>query len=117
MRYCQHRISVQFSIYFTGENRMHHVRTALMDSGRWVNFKCRPDDIFICAPVKCGTTWMQTIVAHLLWPAGNFPDLIVKMSPWIESRFIPAGILHSQLEAQTHRRFLKTHLPIFPLCL
>jgi aryl sulfotransferase len=46
---------------------MREYRTALMDNRRWAEFKPRPDDIFICTPAKCGTTWTQTIVANLLF--------------------------------------------------
>ena len=48
-------------------------RNAVMDNARWTGFEPRPDDIFVCTPSKCGTTWMQTIVANLLWPDGNIP--------------------------------------------
>ena len=48
-------------------------RNAVMDNARWTGFEPRPDDIFVCTPSKCGTTWMQTIVANLLWPDGDIP--------------------------------------------
>ena len=43
------------------------------DNGRWADFDARPDDIFVCTPAKCGTTWTQSIVASLLWPNGDQP--------------------------------------------
>jgi len=33
----------------------------ITDSGRWANFRHHADDIFICTPPKCGTTWTQTL--------------------------------------------------------
>jgi aryl sulfotransferase len=84
-------------------------QTAIMDNQRWAELKPRPGDIFICTPAKCGTTWTQTIVANLLWPAGDLPTSVMMLSPWIEAKFIPADAMHSMLEAQTHRRFMKSH--------
>jgi len=88
---------------------MREYRTAIMDNGRWAEFKPRPDDIFVCTPAKCGTTWTQTIVANLLWPEGDLPGPIMMFSPWIEAKFMPAEVMHPMLEAQTHRRVMKTH--------
>ena len=87
-------------------------RNAVMDNARWTGFEPRPDDIFVCTPSKCGTTWMQTIVANLLWPDGDIPGQIVNgISPWIEAKFIPADAMHAMLKAQTHRRAMKSHSP------
>lgn len=88
---------------------MREYHTAIMDNRRWAQFKSRPDDIFVCRPAKCGTTWTQTIIANLLWPAGDIPGPIMMLSPWIEAEFIPAEDMHPILEAQTHRRFMKSH--------
>lgn len=88
---------------------MREYRTAIMDNRRWDRFQTRPDDIFVCTPAKCGTTWTQTIVANLLWPEGDVPGPIMMLSPWIEAEFMPAEIMHQMLEAQTHRRFMKSH--------
>ena len=88
-------------------------RNAVMDNARWTGFEPRPDDIFVCTPSKCGTTWMQTIVASLLWPDGNFPGHIVNgICPWIEAKFMPAEAMHAMLKAQTHRRAMKSHSPV-----
>ena len=51
---------------------------------RWDGFTPRPGDVFVCTPPKCGTTWMQTIVASLLWPAGDVPGPVLAISPWID---------------------------------
>jgi aryl sulfotransferase len=87
-------------------------RNAVMDNARWAGFEPRPDDIFVCTPSKCGTTWMQTIVANLLWPEGDIPGTVVNgISPWIEAKFMPAEAMHAMLRAQTHRRAMKSHSP------
>ena len=31
----------------------------------------RAGGVFVCTPAKCGTTWMQSIVAGLLWPTSD----------------------------------------------
>ena len=85
--------------------------TAVEDNHRWAGFDARPSDIFICTPPKCGTTWTQTIVASLLWPAGDQPDDIMALSPWVDAKFMPVDALHARLRAQPHRRFIKTHTP------
>jgi aryl sulfotransferase len=91
---------------------MREYRNAVMDNRRWEGFEPRPDDIFVCTPSKCGTTWMQTIVANLLWPDGEFPGPIVNgICPWIEAKFMPAEAMHEMLRAQTHRRAMKSHTP------
>lgn len=82
-----------------------------MDGTRWASYNHRPGDIFVCASPKCGTTWMQTIVASLLWPDGNFPDAVMEMGPWFDGRIYDFDELMARLEAQSHRRFIKTHTP------
>jgi aryl sulfotransferase len=91
------------------ERRQYH--TAVYDTGRWEGFAPRSGDIFVCTPPKCGTTWMQTIVASLLWPAGDLPGPVLAISPWIEMKIMPAPDMHAMLVAQTHRRFMKSHTP------
>ncbi len=91
---------------------MREYRNAVMDNGRWAGFEPRPGDIFVCTPSKCGTTWMQVIVANLLWPDGEFPGPIVNgICPWIEAKFMPADAMHEMLGKQTHRRSMKSHTP------
>ena len=88
---------------------MREYRTAIFDNRRWQRFKPRPDDIFVCTPAKCGTTWTQTIVASLLYPNGDAPASVHTLSPWIEMRLMPEDAMHEGLEAQTQRRFMKSH--------
>ncbi|MCC6847045.1 MAG: sulfotransferase domain-containing protein [Deltaproteobacteria bacterium] len=82
------------------------------DNARWDGFAPRSGDVFVCTPAKCGTTWMQSIVASLLWPTGDAPGPVLAISPWIEMKgVVPLDELHAMLAAQTHRRFMKTHTP------
>jgi aryl sulfotransferase len=86
-------------------------RWAVSDNRRWERFECRPGDIFVCTPPKCGTTWMQTIVASLIWPDGDVPGQVMTISPWIDANFFPIDEILARLEAQSHRRFIKSHTP------
>jgi aryl sulfotransferase len=83
----------------------------IMDSSRWDGLAIRPDDIVIATYPKCGTTWTQRIVDLLVFqdPA---PRPIMDTSVWLDSRIF--GSLDENLEtleAQRHRRFIKSHLP------
>ena len=90
----------------TREFHNHH-----FDSTIWNDFRFRPDDIVIATYAKSGTTWMQQIVGQMLF--GPDPELpVAQMSPWLDLRVPPKAVKLSEAEAQTHRRFLKTHLPV-----
>ena len=90
----------------TRELHSHH-----FDSTIWNDFRFRDDDIVIATYAKSGTTWMQQIIAQLLY--GPDDELAVTdMSPWLDLRVPPKEVKLPAVEAQTHRRFLKTHLPV-----
>lgn len=81
------------------------------DSTRWRHYTPRGDDIIISTSYKSGTTWMQHIVFELIFLDQEMPDLSV--SPWIDARFGgPIEEMMEMLEAQQHRRCIKTHLPL-----
>jgi aryl sulfotransferase len=84
----------------------------LLDSTRWDVYKHRPGDIVISTSYKTGTTWMQTIVANLIFQDGVFPAPVSVMSPWLDMALPPLDQVSASLEAQTHRRFIKSHLPL-----
>jgi aryl sulfotransferase len=90
---------------------LRHYQTAVFDSRRWERFVHRPGDMFVCTPAKCGTTWMQTIIASLSWPDGDAPGAVLALSPWLEAEFEPIEQVLATYQAQTHRRFIKTHTP------
>ena len=81
------------------------------DSTIWNDFEFRDDDIVIATYAKARTTWVQQIVAQLLFDGAENLET-AEMSPWMDLRFPPKEIKLSTVGAQTHRRFLKTHLPI-----
>jgi aryl sulfotransferase len=93
----------------------------ITEAQRWELFEHRPDDIFICTPPKCGTTWCQTIVAMLVFGRATINVEPSTISPWLDANFVPADAITAMLGAQTHRRFIKTHtpldgIPFFPEC-
>ncbi|MGB2201293.1 MAG: sulfotransferase domain-containing protein [Pseudooceanicola atlanticus] len=84
----------------------------LTDSRRWDQVRIRPDDVIVVTPPKCGTTWMQTIIALLL--SGD-PDVETELSvkmPWIDIRVREMSEVAERLEAMTHRRSVKSHTPM-----
>jgi aryl sulfotransferase len=86
-------------------------RTWSLDSRLWSVFTPRDNDIVIATAPKCGTTWMQQIVSSLIFQDAEARP-IPKVSIWVEARFRHTEAeVKKALEAQTHRRFLKTHLP------
>ncbi len=86
-------------------------RTTVSDSARWAGFALRPGDIIISAPAKCGTTWMQTICALLLFQTDEFPAPLDRLSPWFDMETRALADVAADLDAQPHRRFIKTHTP------
>jgi len=90
----------------TREFHNHH-----FDSTIWNGFEFRDDDIVIATYAKSGTTWMQQIIAQLLF-AGAEGLPVAEMSPWMDLRVPPKEVKLEAVAAQTHRRFLKTHLPV-----
>jgi aryl sulfotransferase len=83
----------------------------VMDSTRWNSFPFRGDDIVIGTWAKTGTTWVQQIVSQLIF-GGADGVAIGETSPWIDMRIVPIEDILSLVQAQTHRRLLKTHLPL-----
>ena len=90
----------------TREFHNHH-----FDSSIWNDLRFRDDDIIIATYAKAGTTWMQQIIGQLLFDAD--PDMAVaEMSPWMDLRVPPKEVKLPMVESQSHRRFMKTHLPV-----
>ncbi len=87
----------------------HEYRNVISDNLRWNCLAVRAGDIFVCTPPKCGTTWMQAIVAELLFPEGGLHGRLWEVFPWIDARFQPVDDVVGRLDAQQHRRLVKTH--------
>lgn len=84
----------------------------LTDNRRWDMVTIRPDDVIVVTPPKCGTTWMQTIIALLL--SGD-PDVETELSvrmPWVDIRVREMSEVAARLEAMQHRRCMKSHTPM-----
>ena len=97
------------------DNRPHVTRcyqNHSIDSLRWQSYVPRDDDVIISTSMKAGTTWMQTIVANLIFPNGNLPGAVDDISPWIDCPLFQKDMMFATIEAQEHRRFLKSHLPL-----
>ena len=90
----------------TRELMNHH-----MDSTIWNGFAFRDDDIVVATYAKAGTTWTQQIVGQLVFQ-GDEDVAVHDLSPWLDLRVPPAPVKLAALEAQTHRRIVKTHLPL-----
>jgi len=90
----------------TREFQNHH-----FDSTIWNDFEFRDDDIIIATYAKSGTTWVQQIIAQLLFE-GDANLEVAGMSPRMDLRVPPKEVKLPLVEQQTHRRFLKTHLPV-----
>lgn len=90
----------------TRELHNHH-----MDSTIWNDFQFRDDDIIIATYAKAGTTWLQQIISQLIFNGIEGME-VAEMSPWLDLRVPPKEVKLPMVEAQTHRRFIKTHLPV-----
>lgn len=84
----------------------------MADSSRWHGFPHRAGDIVISTPSKSGTTWMQQLCALLVFDGPELPEPLPDVSPWVDSLLEPLDELLARVEAQSHRRILKTHAPL-----
>lgn len=94
-----------------------------LDSTRWQRYQPRKNDIVISTSVKSGTTLTQEIVRQLIFLGQDAPQereaALWDISPWLDARWLPLDELIAGLDAQSHRRFIKSHLaldglPYFP---
>jgi aryl sulfotransferase len=82
------------------------------DSARWDDFPFRSGDIVISTRSKTGTTWVQMICAVLIFQSADLPAPLVQLSPWLDWLGEPRDDVVARLQAQDHRRFIKTHTPL-----
>jgi aryl sulfotransferase len=87
-------------------------RSAEEDSARWIGFPFRDSDIVISTRSKSGTTWMQMICALLVFQTPELPAPLGEISPWLDWLVTPRDDVVARLEAQDHRRIIKTHTPL-----
>lgn len=93
-----------------GDRRRYHSFT--QDSARWDALEFRDGDIVISTPAKCGTTWTQMMCALLIFRTPDLPAPLASLSPWLDMQTRPIADVIRDLDAQTHRRFIKTHTPL-----
>ena len=79
---------------------------------RWIGFEHRPGDIVISTRSKTGTTWLQMICALLIFERSELPAPLPQLSPWLDWLVEPIENVVARLDAQNHRRFIKTHTPL-----
>lgn len=78
----------------------------------WDEFALRPDDVIVCTPPKCGTTWTLNIVMMLIHgrvvaDAGNRVA-----APWLDCAMRDRVATAQSLIDQDRRRCIKTHTPM-----
>lgn len=87
------------------------ITTSIFDSTVWNDVVFRDDDIVIATYGKSGTTWTQQIVSQLLFGGADDIDLHAA-SPWLDMSIPERDVRLATIERQTHRRFIKSHLPV-----
>ena len=90
----------------------HEYQNHHLDGHRWDNFKPRSGDIVISTSYKAGTTLTQTIITNMLFPNDDMPASVSTISPWLDMRLSPLQETLEKLDAQAHRRCIKTPLPL-----
>jgi aryl sulfotransferase len=88
------------------EHRYEHF---IFDSQRWSGFTPRDGDVVVCTGYKAGTTWTQMICAMLIHRTAHLPAPLALLSPWIDMRTTAIAEVLATLDAQEHRRVMKTH--------
>ncbi len=82
---------------------------------RGMDYRPRPQDVFVATQMKCGTTWMQYLVYEVLHRGAG--DLVEKgqalygVAPWLEARKSVSLDDAPLLGAERPSRLIKTHLP------
>ena len=95
----------------TPEPRRRIYTDSVSDSSRWDAFVPRVGDIVVSTPPKSGTTWTQGILAMLIAGDPEVDAQTSMKSPWIDFTMRDLGEVMARLEAQEHRRQVKTHTP------
>ncbi len=81
----------------------------VLDSTPWNDFRFRDDDIVVVSPPKAGTTWTLALLVQLIHGAPEVAR-VGNICRWIDFSLDKQGRMEA-VEAQTHRRVMKSHLP------
>ena len=95
-----------------GTAELKRYRSIIADSVRWEGFRFRDDDIVISTPPKSGTTWTQMMCALLVLDTLELDRPLASISPWLDMQTNSVADVFALLEAQEHRRIIKTHTPL-----
>ena len=87
------------------------IHNSIFNSKAWDDFDFRDDDVIIGTWAKSGTTWTQQIIGQLIFN-GQEAVPVAEMSPWLDFVLPPPEAGIELVKTQTHRRFIKTHLPL-----
>lgn len=78
---------------------------------RWSGYVPRAGDVVVSTRSKCGTTWVQAACLHLVH-GPELPAPLSELSPWLDWDVEPVADVLARLDAQPHRRVIKTHTPL-----
>ena len=92
-------------------SRSREYRNYGFESRNWDLVIPRDGDVVISTSYKSGTTWMQNIVLQMIF-RGDVVPAVSDVSPWVDRRREDPAQLAALLEAQTHRRVMKSHLSL-----
>ena len=87
------------------------INDAYFESARWNDFRFRGGDVVIATYPKVGTNWTQQIAWQLVHGGPSGVDGLANIA-WLDMRIAPFRPMLDAYEAETHRRILKTHLPL-----
>ncbi len=83
-----------------------------LDSDIWNLYNPKDGDIVLSSSLKSGTTWMQYIILNLIFNEDKRDIVTYEVSPWLEERCADPEAVIDKLGIQSHRRLIKTHLPL-----
>jgi aryl sulfotransferase len=94
-----------------GLRKTRELQNHTLDSTIWNEVELRDGDIVIANYARAGASWIQQIVAQLIF-AGDPAVSVGEISPWVEFRGRPKAEALTLLKGQTQRRIMTTHLPV-----
>lgn len=84
-------------------------RLARFAKGR-LEFRPRPEDVWVATYPRSGTTWMLFLLHHLVGPGGDDFEHFDDVSPWFERSLAVGSARAADFDALPSPRRFKTHL-------